>query len=121
MKLRIEGNSIRLRLRKSEVSKLASTGRVAGETRIPGGNFHYALELHPDISDLTAKRTAGGITLLLPETQGKSWAENQQVGFEAAMALEDNESLHLLVEKDFVCLDRDPALQEDQYPNPKSL
>ena len=121
MKLRIEDNSIRLRLRKSEVQELGHSGRVGGHTSLPGGSFTYALELKSDISRMDAQKSGNGIIIFLPEKDGKAWAGNEQVGHQAEVALEGGAKLHLLVEKDFVCLDRDPALQQDQYPNPKSI
>ena len=121
MKLRIEGNSIRLRLRKSEVQDLAESGRVGGLTWIPGGSFKYMLELKSGISELDAQKTQEGIIVYMPEEDGKLWGNNDRVGFEAQVTVGRGLKLDLLVEKDFVCLDRDPALQQDQYPNPKSL
>lgn len=121
MKLRIEGNSIRLRLRKSEVQDLAESGRVGGITWVPGGSFKYVLELKGGISELDAQKTQEGIIVYMPEEDGKAWVNNQRVGFDAQITVGRGLILDLLVEKDFVCLDRDPALQKDQYPNPKAL
>ena len=120
MKLRIEGNSIRLRLGKSEVNGLAEAGKVCGSTQFPQGVFRYALELSDMAKNLEAAVSSAGITLQLPRAWGLEWPDIPRVGFENRIELEDKAQLHLLVEKDFVCLDRDPAMQLDQYPNPKS-
>lgn len=121
MKLRIEGNSIRLRLRKSEVENLAQSGRVREVTCIPGGSFNYMLQLKTGISELDALKTQDGIIVYMPEADGKAWANSERVGFQAQIAVESDLKLDILVEKDFVCLDRDPTVQKDHYPNPKSM
>lgn len=119
MKIRIEANSVRLRLGKSEVSRLAETGLVEETTHFPQAPFRYRLQLQPDSAGLTAGLGPGTITVGLPEAWGRAWPDESRVGFEGSVPLPGGQSLHLLVEKDFICLDRDPASQPDQYPHPK--
>jgi hypothetical protein len=120
MKIRIEGNSIRLRLRQSEVSQLAEKGQVGESVCLPEGSFQYQLKLRSGLENLEAQLDPEGITVLLPAAWGKAWPSESRVGFEAVLKMEGNQTLYLLVEKDFVCLDRDLAGQEDQYPHPKT-
>ena len=49
------------------------------------------------------------------------WDVNETVGFENSISVADDTSLHLLLEKDFVCLDERIEDQSDNYPNPKML
>lgn len=120
MKIRIEDNSIRLRLRRSEVRRLQEERRIAAYTTLPEGRFEYVLELCESCQTLNAKRTSEGIMVQLPAVAGRGWDASPQVGFEHTLMLKDGGALRLLVEKDFVCLDRKPESQEDQYPNPKA-
>ena len=120
MKIRIEGNSIRLRLRQSEVTQLAVQGMVGEATQLPEGLFRYQLKLQAGLENLAAHFSPEGISVCLPESWGRAWPEESRVGFEAIQTIEGGHTLHLLVEKDFVCLDRDLAGQQDQYPHPKS-
>ena len=120
MKIRIEDNSIRLRLRRSEVRRLRDEGRITAYTPMPEGRFEYALELSESCQALHASKTAEGILIALPAADGRGWDTSPRVGFEHNLSLSDGGTLHLLVEKDFVCLDRSPESQEDQYPNPKA-
>lgn len=120
MKIRIEDNSIRLRLRRSEVHILGAEGQLTGRTQMPGGVFEYQLKLNDAIHSMTALKTEQGIRVELPFEAGKEWGDSEQVGFEEELPLGDGEFLRLLVEKDFVCLDRDLSSQKDQYPNPKA-
>ena len=118
MKIRIEDNSVRLRLRKSEVSKLAGEGSLSATTVFPEQLFEYGLLADPGISDMEASFAQGKITVRLPLPWIQSWPDSPEVGFETSFKV-GADSLHILVEKDFVCLDRDPETQKDQFANPK--
>lgn len=118
MKIRIEDNSVRYRLRRSEVEQLAATGSIWASASFPEGPFTYGLCAAPDISDLRASRKEGKIVLYIPQAWTLQWPESSKVGFESQIAFDGN-TLHILIEKDFVCLDRNLAEQSDQYPNPK--
>ncbi len=56
----------------------------------------------------------------IPEEDSRNWPSNEIVGFENTIRLQDGKELHLLIEKDFVCLDQPIAGQKDHYPNPKA-
>ncbi len=118
MKIRIEDNSVRLRLRRSEVDQLATRGALRACTRFPGSDFEYAIEAVTEIADLDATFTRGCITVRIPHSWIKDWPDSPQVGFETRME-RNGLALHLLVEKDFVCLDRNLQEQKDQYPHPR--
>lgn len=120
MKIRMEGNSLRLRLRRSEVELLAQGKAVRESVAFPEGSWEYTLEAAPGTSRPGARLLDHGITVTLPQDWAQPWADSPQVGFEHNLALQTGGSLHLLIEKDFVCLDRDPAGQQDQFPNPKA-
>lgn len=118
MKIRIEDNSVRLRLRKSEVAKLAEQGRLCAATVFPEQRFEYCLEVSREARDLEASFSGGKIAVRLPEPWVRDWPDSPKVGFEATIDT-GSAKLHLLVEKDFVCLDRDPETQKDQFAHPK--
>ena len=113
MKIRIEGNSVRLRLRRSEVEALAKEGQVVQQVAFPQGVWSYTLKLDTARRVPHAVLSETGISLILPETWGLPWAENDTVGFSHALELPGGDTLEILVEKDFVCLDRDLEGQED--------
>ena len=118
MKIRIEDDSVRLRLRKSEVKELAETGSLCASTAFPEQRFEYCLQAVPQLSDLQASFSGGKITVRLPEAWLRDWPDSPKVGFETSFAFGDS-SLHILIEKDFVCLDRDPETQKDQFAHPR--
>ena len=118
MKLRIKSNSIRIRLTKTEVSTLAATGYLEEQTLFANNKFVYALQSVDDANELTATMNANKITMLVPAAFIKDWPVNDVIGFEARMSVAKNQSLYLLLEKDFVCLDETTEDQRDNYENP---
>jgi hypothetical protein len=120
MKLRIRGNSVRLRLAVGEVQELAETGRI--EDRLvfgPSDQLVYAVEAHRD-DDIALVRGPGEIAVRLPAEDIAKWADSDQVGFET-MADNGEGGVRILVEKDFSCLTpREGEEDSDTYPNPAS-
>ena len=118
MKLRIKANSLRIRLTRSEVEKLANTGYLEEQTIFANNKFIYALQSVDDANELSATLASNKITMFVPKKLINGWPENNVVGFNAKMPLAENESLFLLLEKDFVCLDETTEDQSDNYENP---
>ena len=120
MKLRIRGNSIRLRLQRGEVVQLAESGRV--EDRVvfgPDEQLVYAVESHRD-QNIALLRAPGEIAVRLALEDVTEWAESDQVGFEA-IADNGEDGLTILIEKDFSCLiTRSDVDDVGTYPNPRA-
>jgi hypothetical protein len=119
MKLRIKGNSIRLRLLRSEVEKFADNGRISEETNFGANSLGYTLAMSRDVESIVGRFDSNEITVLMPEKIARDWTTDNNVGFEIEQSIGPNETLTIIVEKDFVCIDRpnDPD-REDAYPNP---
>jgi hypothetical protein len=117
MKLRIKGNALRIRLTKTEVSKLAETGYLEEQTSFPNDQFIYALQ-RTDAATLSATFESNKITMFVPASFTQDWPANNIVGLDTKMPLPGDESLYLLIEKDFVCLDHTTEDQSDNYENP---
>jgi hypothetical protein len=118
MKLRIKGNSLRIRLTKTEVSELANTGYLEEQTLFANNKFIYALQAVDDAAELSATFSNNKITMLVPASFVKDWPENEVVGINANMPVSENHSLYLLLEKDFICLDETFEDQSDNFENP---
>ncbi|WP_437397229.1 DUF7009 family protein [Flagellimonas lutimaris] len=119
MKIRIKGNSIRFRLTQSEVQQLSETGSVK-ETTIFGPNvFQYQVKLMSSVQNLQVSYYNDTILMMIPEADGKNWFHNDTIGFEHEVELSEGKKLHLLLEKDFTCLENRDEDQSDNYPNPK--
>ena len=123
MKIRIKGNSIRLRLTKTEVENFGKDGDFNEETQMLGGIFRYQLKRSYNYENLAAEWIAdeNKIVFYMPEKIANEWVESNEVGFQHKMPLADGNKLFLLIEKDFVCLDNTFEDQSDNYPNPNAV
>jgi len=119
MKIRIQRNSIRFRLSKTEVEKLCSEGYIEEGTFFGDNSFTYAVRSHSFHSELSATFENGRITVFVPGKLLVNWPENSVIGFDAKMPVSENETLYLLLEKDFKCMDNTSEDQSDHYDNPK--
>ena len=117
VKLRIRGDSLRLRLTRGEVDQLRETGEVSETVHFGARDLAYALVRGP-VDAPTARFDADRIEIVLPAATADAWASSEQVGIEAEQALASG-SLRLLIEKDFQCLaPRGGEDDSDAFPNP---
>ena len=115
MKIRIKGNSIRLRLSKTEVDTFGNEGLIEDATEFANGAFVYAMAKDATVAHLSATWDNGKITILVPEAIAEEWTGTDTVGYEHDMETGAGKSLFLLIEKDFKCIDAD--VREDQSDN----
>ena len=119
MKLRIHGNSLRLRLSQSEVSQFSKTGFVEDSVQFaPGANFAYTLESSSSIPAPRASFQNGWLKIQVPAAVGMEWFTTDRVAISAEQPLESGKHLSILIEKDFQCLHGDVERAPDASPNP---
>jgi hypothetical protein len=117
MKLRIRGDSLRLRLSQAELTRLRETGEVCDRIGFGARSLDYAL-VSADIDAPRARFDGDRIEVALPNAIARSWIESEQVGIEAEQPLPTG-TLRLLIEKDFKCLAPRPGEDDsDAFPNP---
>ena len=120
MKLRLQGNSLRLRLRQGEVRRLVERGVVEERTEFAEAAFVYALRV-TDAAQISADVKQYRIEVAVPRGVARQWASGEQVGIEGTQPTPGGKALRILVEKDFECIDAPPGdTQEDAYPNPRA-
>lgn len=119
MKLRIRGNSVRLRLTKSEVEQFCNEGTYTDTVDFGPEQLTYSLVVKEGIHDLVAEFTNNAISVFTPLEVQQEWYSNDRVGYSAKIITMAGNELSLLVEKDFVCMDESVEDQSDNYPNPK--
>lgn len=119
MKIRIQGNSIRFRLKQFEVETLVDKKIVKevicfGEVEkdqlqfiLQVANGDFSLEQHSTI-----------IQLNIPENKAEEWTQTDLVGFEQNIRTAKGKEINILVEKDFKCLTRSDEEEVGSYPNP---
>jgi Family of unknown function (DUF7009) len=119
VKLRIRGNSIRLRLSRTEVDRVASEGWVEDSTAFPAGAvLGYRLEV---AASLAPSATLEGtvLSVAIPKPSLERWLAPDEVSIAAEQALPGGGTLKILVEKDFECLSpRDEDDSSDLFTNP---
>jgi len=115
MKLRIQGNSLRLRLSQAEVAQLASGATVEEKVEFsPASPLIYAIE--PSDEPLSCEFSGDAIRILLPRDEARLWASSEEVGIYGVSA-----KVSIAIEKDFRCLhDRPGENEADSFPNPAS-
>jgi hypothetical protein len=124
MKLRIKGNSIRLRLLRSEIERFAANGKISEEIRFGSEGsaaLKYSLVSSSSAKSLESRFEYHEIIVEVPEDDALDWIESEKVGLEAWQPIGD-ENLMILIEKDFACIDRtDDPDREDTFPNPSAV
>jgi uncharacterized protein DUF7009 len=122
MKLRIKGESLRLRVSRSDLERLMQESRI-DETihfgSLPNEKWTYALELGAKEGALSIRYAANEVAVILSNSEAKNWVDTDAVGVYGEVEGGAG-SLELIVEKDFACLDRQDGEDADAFPNPKA-
>ncbi len=122
MKIRIKGNSLRLRLLRGEVSRFGETGRVTETIQFgasPREQLTYSLETNCDAQTIEARFADNQITVTIPDVMARNWVDSDLITLESSQPIEADSVLKILIEKDFVCLDRkDDPDNADAFPHP---
>lgn len=115
MKLRIRGNSIRLRLTQNEVEKIGAKESIEEKTEFPNGeDFIYKISV-AEIENLSASFSNGKIEILISDQTSQNWANSDEVGIYGAVG-----NIKIAIEKDFKCLTpRQGDDDTDTFPHPK--
>lgn len=119
MKLRIKGNSVRLRLSQPEVEAFLEYGSISDVLELPDQPLVYGLEKCSS-DQLNVTRRAGAIRIGLPGPKMDKWRSDDCVGFSEEVILGEK-NIRITVEKDFQCLK--PRAHEDEsqlFPNPEA-
>ena len=115
MKLRIEGNALRLRLTQKEVACLHDCGFVECAIRFgQGRTLSYSVARLPDAAEISVNYDGDSIRVVFPCSVATAWAESSQVSIVGSRHL----SVQVLVEKDFQCLHKPAERDPDSYRHP---
>ena len=122
MKLRIRGNSIRLRLLQAEVKALGNREQVLETTRLgptPQDILTYSLATHSAQERVLTHWTGQSLLVTICEDLATELAETQRVSICEDISF-DNAVLTILIEKDFKCLtSRAGEDESDNFENPQ--
>lgn len=119
MKLRIQDNSVRLRLTRTEVDSLDEHGEVAAFTVFPGEQALRYTVKSGKADRVGARFDAHAIVVTIPAAEVHDWATSERVSIRGSEPLAGSESLAILVEKDFACLQpREGEDESDMFSHP---
>ena len=112
MKLRLEGNNIRIRVRKSDLEKLKAEGMI-GEAVAFSDNlyFYYKLKTASHLTEIKAEFLQNVIQVTIPLSMAMDWANSETVGLEHTL----ESRLNILIEKDFPCKTRENEDKSDVF------
>jgi hypothetical protein len=125
MKLRLKGNSIRVRLDRRDIDRLIDDGHVDDAVRFgPGLAFSYAVEAGPAQRERPrVSYTDGRLTIQIHRVDVEEWLSGDRVGFDYQQPVEGG-FVRVLLEKDFTCIDRPLGEEADDafaFPNPSAV
>ncbi len=118
MKIRIKGNTLRLRLSQSEVTQMEESGQVSDQIDFGMSKLIYRMcETNEGQVDISFEKNI--IEILVPQIIISQWLKKEEVGFSENLLLQNGNTLSLLVEKDFQCLTvREGEDESDLFQNP---
>jgi len=105
MKIRIRGDSLRLRLSQSDVGVLDREGSVADALHFPGGSsLGCVLVSDARAAELDAAFDERTIRVTIPASWARKLIDTDEVGVQGERELPGGGALTVLIEKDFRCL-----------------
>ena len=121
MKLRIKGDSLRLRLSQGEMRALAEHGEVEDRINFPGGPaLRYRLRVDHVTHVISAAYSLNIIDILVPAPLSERWCATDLVTLSASQPIADGE-LRIVLEKDWACLaPRAGEDESDNFPHPQA-
>jgi hypothetical protein len=121
MKLRIKGNSLRLRVSRSELARLLEGDRIEETihfTAAPEAKLTYALDLAMQSAPVRVEHGPQAVTVILAKDRARIWGSEGEVGVYTELDNGEAGLLEVIVEKDFACLDRSDEDNIDTFANP---
>ena len=120
MKMRIRGDSIRLRVTRPELEAIKSTGEIKDSITFGANSkLDYCLDVAARTRSPTASFSASSVLVSLPQSTFETWANSDDVSIEAEQRNHGAGTLSILVEKDFACLaPREGEEQSEMFANP---
>jgi hypothetical protein len=122
MKLRIKGDSLRIRVGRSELADFLRDGRIEDTIHFasaPEARLTYALEASPvEAAETQVRYLPQEVAVVLTPGQIRQWNREEEVGVYTQVPLGPGAALEVVVEKDFACLDRNDEDNKDTFANP---
>jgi hypothetical protein len=121
MKLRIKGNTIRLRVSRSDLVALAENGNIESTIHFaegPAAMWSYGIAQLSAPVGPSVHFESNRLTVTVDSEEVERWANSEDVGIYFSQNIGSQGTLDVLLEKDFACLDRSDEENSDTFPNP---
>ena len=119
MKVRILGNTIRLRVKMFETDAILEKGMIEEVLEFgPSEENKLRFRVLKGDDSFVIEQAGLTISVIVPGTLVKKWATTDLVGFEEVITTTKGSVIKVLIEKDFACLDGEREEEEGSYPNP---
>jgi hypothetical protein len=123
MKLRMKGNSVRVRITRGELAALNSAGEIAETTMFsPARRLTWRLCREDTAACLHADFSSDVLTVRIPSRLLRQWNQPDVISLQDVQAVAPAQELSILLEKDFPCLT--PRVGEDErdaFPRPPGV
>jgi hypothetical protein len=121
VKLRIKGDSLRLRLAQGEMRTLAERGEVEDRVSFPGGAaLRYRVRVDIHNQEISASYKSDLIEILVPQALAERWYGTELVTLSATESIASGE-LRIVLEKDWACLaPREGEDDSDNFAHPEA-
>jgi HSP20 family molecular chaperone IbpA len=101
MKLRLDKNSITIRIEPEERAELSRTGSLQERISIDQNNFfQFTVRMSDQIESVAANFTSNQLIVQLPKNQAEVWLTSGQVGIRANIISSQKNMILLVVEED---------------------
>lgn len=114
MKLRFENNSVRYRIRKTELAQLEQDGFVQEVIIFKDATFMYELRIER-VTELHTEFLNNNVITHIPQDIAERFINTDEVGIYKTIQLNNNQKLDVIIEKDFPCKDAPEDNKDDKF------
>ena len=114
MKLRFEKNTVRFRLRRSDIAQLNENGFVNETVEFPESTFTYQLSISNG-DKLNVQYKGQSLIITIPTDTTQNWINSDEVGIYQTLQLNNNHTLDIIIEKDFPCKNMHDGNKSDTF------
>lgn len=98
------------------MAQLSTHGTISETLHFPGGTaLIHVLMKSNNVKRINVEFIQGKITVIIPDDMANQWIHSNKVGIESTIEIEETAPLHILIEKDFPCLDRPNEDKSDTF------
>lgn len=115
MKLRFDKNSLRLRVKKSDLEKLEKDQVICEVIKFTQGALEYKLSVSEKASEVSAFIKNTFVEVVIPSVIAENWINSNDVGIYHTIKIETDTSLDIIIEKDFPCQHQSSANNSDSF------